>query len=305
MHTSIPVPAVLQQRGIALVVVLWMMVLLTVMAGSYSSTTRTESLSIAQHLHGSKARALAEAGIWMAVNDLIKPEAGRLWLPDGTSKSVFYDGNEINIQIQDEAGKIDLNTASQAILESFIGSMANDEITVRHVVDSILDWRDRDNLVRVNGAEDADYDSGGLDYDSKDGPFNTVEELRLVAGMTELLFQKIRSALTVHSHLPGINPLVADRKTLLALSGNSADLVDDYMLRRRVEPGISFKGLDSRVFSKSLSRTFSIVSVAVAGHSKIRLDVVVMMKRNAGLPFTVLSWREGLPAAASGGSGDS
>ncbi len=56
------------------------------------------------------------------------------------------------------------------------------------VSDAVLDWRDPDNLTRMHGAEEKDYESKGLPYRPANGPFNVMSELLLVMGMTPELF---------------------------------------------------------------------------------------------------------------------
>jgi general secretion pathway protein K len=280
------------QRGIALVVVLWMLVLLTVMAGSYSATMRTETLSTARQVQSAQARALAEAGVWLAIKDLLKPKAERLWQTAGTPETISYANSNIRIQIQDEAGKIDLNAARQEILKGLLQSTGISDEQVENITHAILDWRDRDNLVRVGGAEDPDYQAASLDYDAKDGPFNSTEELRLVLGMSEAIFKKIQPALTIHSHLPGINPQVAVREALLALPGIEVIDVDDFTLNRQREPNMQVAGVDKRFLSRARDKTFQITSEGTSSDSRVRLDVVIVLKRNAKLPFSVLSWQE-------------
>jgi hypothetical protein len=57
------------------------------------------------------------------------------------------------------------------------------------IADSIIDWRDTDEQVSATGAESEYYQSLQPPYQCKNGPFETVEELLLVKGMTpELLY---------------------------------------------------------------------------------------------------------------------
>jgi general secretion pathway protein K len=56
------------------------------------------------------------------------------------------------------------------------------------ILDSILDWKDRDHEHRMNGAEDDYYNSLPDPYDCKDGNFDTIEELLLIKGITPELF---------------------------------------------------------------------------------------------------------------------
>lgn len=54
---------------------------------------------------------------------------------------------------------------------------------------AIMDWRDEDTTVSDNGAEDESYSRLAKSYKAKNAAFETVEELRLVFGMTaEILY---------------------------------------------------------------------------------------------------------------------
>ncbi len=59
------------QRGLALVAVLWVLVLLSLMATSFTRTTRTE-INLTRNLIDN-AKALADAGVYRAVYGLLAP----------------------------------------------------------------------------------------------------------------------------------------------------------------------------------------------------------------------------------------
>ena len=84
--------------------------------------------------------------------------------------------------MQDEAAKIDINTATESMLEYLPNMDVN-------VAAAIVDWRDPDDNVTdaasgAIGAETSDYQSMTTPYSAKNAPFETVEELMLVEGMT-------------------------------------------------------------------------------------------------------------------------
>ena len=71
--------------------------------------------------------------------------------------------------------------------------VALDDVNQDHhadiIVDSILDWKDADDLHRLNGAESDYYLSLPNPYRAKDANFDTLEELLLVRGVTpEILY---------------------------------------------------------------------------------------------------------------------
>ncbi|MFW5863871.1 MAG: helix-hairpin-helix domain-containing protein [bacterium] len=76
----------------------------------------------------------------------------------------------------DEASKLNLNTASLEMLQALPNMDAD-------VAAAIVDWRDTDSELTEGGAEAQDYLLLDPAYNCKDGPFETVEELRLVMGV--------------------------------------------------------------------------------------------------------------------------
>jgi len=269
------------ERGVVLVLVLWMLALLTLTAAGYARSTRTETLLAAYQAQSAQARAAAEGGIWLAVQDLVRPVAEREWDAVGTSRKVAVGPYFAEVVVQDEAGKIDLNSAREDLLTGLLRSGGADENQANALRDAILDWRDRDNLRRDQGAEDDDYAAAGRAYGAKDGPFNSIEELRLVAGMTEALYRNIAPALTVHSHKPGINPAVAVREALLARPDMSPEEADE-QIAARADAG-----------SGGAGSVFTITSQGLAGDATVRLDAVILIRRGADVAYTVLSWSEG------------
>src|SRR5262249_56768073 len=91
------------------------------------------------------------------------------------------------------------------------------------LVDKIRDWRDSTGLRRLNGAAAPDYRAAGLSYGPRNGPFQSVDELKLVMDMTPELFRRVEPALTVYSGRQFIDPQFAPREALLALPTMNAD----------------------------------------------------------------------------------
>ena len=84
----------------------------------------------------------------------------------------------------DEAAKINLNAPwLTADLIQYLPGMTP------QIAAAIMDWRDTNSDLRTDGAEDETYSRLTRPYRAKNGPFESVEELRLVAGMTaEILY---------------------------------------------------------------------------------------------------------------------
>ncbi len=197
------------QGGIALMLVLWILTLLTIIAIGLTTTQRTESALAANQIASAIFRAQADAAIQFAALNLLAqppPEAGGesledlgLWVPDGLPRAWSLGGEALEIRIIDEASLIDLNLADRGLLLALLLAAGAEERDPDSLVDAILDWRDEDDLRLLNGAEDPDYDAAGRPYGAKDGPFDSVEELQQVLGFDRELYRALAPALTVSS----------------------------------------------------------------------------------------------------------
>jgi general secretion pathway protein K len=116
------------------------------------------------------------------------PPENREWVTDGREYRFPFEGAEGVVRVLGEAGKVNINRVSDAALRKIMNTMGLEGEARDMAVDSILDWRDPDDFVRVNGAENEYYQSLKEPYDCKNGNFDSVEELLLVRGITPELF---------------------------------------------------------------------------------------------------------------------
>jgi general secretion pathway protein K len=188
-----------RQRGLALVMVLWVTILMAYMAASFLSQTRTTQLLVRNRLDIARAEALADAGVYWAIHKLTQADARDRWRADGRTYEWQFEGHAIEITIQDEAGKVDLNQAPGELLRGLFLSVDVGPDKADRLVDAIGDFRDPDHLRRLNGAEDQDYEQAGIPWGAKDAPFELVSELRQVMGIDAELYETVRPALTIHS----------------------------------------------------------------------------------------------------------
>jgi general secretion pathway protein K len=117
---------------------------------------------------------------------------------------ILTENGYYTIGITNEAGKVDINTTSELILRNLLLNLGLDLDKADIIVDSVMDWKDPDDLHRLHGAEDDYYISLPNPYKTKNANFETLEELLLVKGMTpEILLDEgkkgIIDFLTVNS----------------------------------------------------------------------------------------------------------
>lgn len=287
-----------RQRGIALVVVMWVLVLLSITVGIYAILARTESLQARFLFDETAARYAAEAGIHRAVFEMRSPDLETKWVPDGRTYRLEFGGAEIEISIVDESGKIDINQADEELLSRFFISRGVEEVEAWHLADAILDWRDADDIPRLYGAEIDDYLAAGYPYGPANENFHSVDDLQQVIGMSWELFQQVASSLTVNSHSRQVNPAFAQADVLAAFP--DMDLESAHMF---IEDRHMFHPSDQQALIMPNGtvinlhgggRTFSIRSRATLESgiwSQIE-TTVTLGTDTRGRPFRILRWRD-------------
>jgi general secretion pathway protein K len=182
------------ERGVILIALLWILVALSVIAFSFARESFVEVAAARNTQSLEKAYFIARAGIVSTVYQLMQkqlsPSVRQASLEDtpdplelGIVTGNFGDGS-YRVEIQDESGKINVNTVSEEQLRLLIDACGIDKQNGDIIVDSILDWRDRDALYRLNGAEDEYYQSLDPPYRARNGTIETIEELLLIRGIT-------------------------------------------------------------------------------------------------------------------------
>ncbi|MGH7766141.1 MAG: general secretion pathway protein GspK [Candidatus Binatia bacterium] len=188
--------ALANQRGVALVIVLWIFIFLFVVAFDFSASVREEGMATHRYAQEAEGYYLALAGFQQGVYELLKLSAqtGQVVLQQGDD---LFEGNwkkgtlgqgVYEVRFVDEAGKINLNRANDDTLRRIFMHLGVDERQRNTIVDSIMDWRDEDDLHRLNGAESDYYLTLSPPYTARNGAFDTVEDLLWVKGMTAELF---------------------------------------------------------------------------------------------------------------------
>jgi general secretion pathway protein K len=275
---GMPLPPRNRQRGIALVLVLWLLVLLTVIAASHARNVRTETRLAANQVEAARARALAEAGASHAILELFVRDVQERWQADGTVYHLVLDGGSVAVVIRDTSGLIDLNTVDAPLLDKVLAALGIDEVERAGLIGATLDWRDKDSLKHDNGAEDDDYRLAGMQWGVRDGAFSSVEEFRYVLGMTNPIFEQLAPYLTVHSKHRGVRLEYAPPWLLKVL--------DDTQ-------GESAVNLPATARNRNAGHSTYKISLwaTTERNSTTSLDVVVKLNPAAAQGYTILSWR--------------
>ncbi|MHB0937623.1 MAG: helix-hairpin-helix domain-containing protein [Armatimonadota bacterium] len=172
-----------KHRGVALITAIWILVVLLILVGGFAAVIHSETQIARNFGDMTCARWAAREGVRRAevmVGQVaaqpytaLTDEQRLLTSPEGTGA---VDETAYEVAIEDEAGKLNLNTATREQLGALFPA---------EVADAIIDWRDEDGIPGAQGAEEEYYAELSPPYHCKNAPFTTVGELRLVAGVDD------------------------------------------------------------------------------------------------------------------------
>ena len=204
------------ESGVALMMVLWVMVFLTVIVSEFAHSMRVEVNITRNFKEEAEALSLSEAGLNLAFAEILRDldylgsdkDGDSVFMKKGSEankenmedkpvrKGIKLGSGSINYSIIDEDSKININNASRDTIVKLLELSGVEAGEMRDAIaDSIEDWRDEDSLHRLNGAEEDYYMSLPSLYHCKNGNFDTVEELLMVKGMTtEILYGNMEFA---------------------------------------------------------------------------------------------------------------
>ncbi len=291
------------QSGVAMVVVLWMVSLLTIMAGSFSLSTQRNTGLVNNAKERARGLALADAGVNYALIMLSLPDPIKRWRSDGTFYNVTFAGGVVGITIFDESGKIDVNSASEQTLRTVLGKlMGGDEMAATSLMDKILDWRDSDDMKRANGAEAKDYQAEGKAHVPQNKNFQSLEELQMVMGMSPALYRKLEPLLTIYTGQDGINPQKASGEALRLLFGMDEQAVAEFLNQRKATqpntpaPPLNVPPGGIRVIGGGDTAYTIFAQSRTDDGPGAGLKVIArrQFSRSNGAPFAFLSWKQQL-----------
>ncbi len=284
--------------------VLWIVALLTTIAGSFAYSMRTEALAARNTVAIARASAAADGAVFRAILEASRPQAAPgAWKRNGQVYEWRLAETALRVSITDESGKIDINTAAEALMLSVLQKLGglNAEQAAR-LLDAIADWRDADDLRRPGGAEEPEYRTAGRNYKPANAPFESIEDLQRVLGMTPALYSRLAPFLTVQSRQSGINPLHAAPELLLALPGAGAEQVAAYVALRQQAlaggtPVPPFPA--AAAFAAGESSAFRVRAEArTMDDATFVREAVVRLTGNLRQPPAFVIWREGAVAAS-------
>jgi general secretion pathway protein K len=288
-----------RQRGVALVLVLWILLLVTISTSAYTLTARMDQLEAHTVLSGTQARLAAEAGMNFAVLSLRDPNEETRVVPDGRPYVMVFNGAQVEVRVTDERGKLDINAAGEEVLKNLFTANGLDDQQATYLAAAVADWIDQDDIERASGAEIATYEAAGLGIGPANRTFVMVEELLQVLGMSWDLYIKMAPGLTVYtgSNLP--EPAYAPAEALLALPDMNPEDALNFVNERHSEESLNDASLilpnGEVVMAQGRGLTYSILAKATLPNGVWdQVEATIRLGGNPnGTPYRILRWQEG------------
>jgi general secretion pathway protein K len=184
------------ERGFALLVVLWALVLLALLVTQLAATWHREA-RIAFNIRASAmAEAAADGAVYEAIFHLLD-RSDRHWAADGAIHQLLSPGTLIQVRIENEADKVNPNTAPAVLLQALLRELGANARSAAVLAGAIVDWRTPAQSSTRDRA--ARYQAAGRAYAPSGAPFENINELRNVLGMTPQMLAALKPHLTLYS----------------------------------------------------------------------------------------------------------
>ena len=320
-------PLATDERGFALLAVILVLSLLAVVVTEFAFSMRLEASMVRAYRDSILARNLAEAGIQQAIREILsdanvqaldedeqlafysKPAGGTAIqrLPSLTRTHVSLGSGAFSYRITDEEGRLNINAGVPARMQQLLVSLGVDKLERDVIVDSIEDWRDRNDLKRANGAESDDYVKLPVSYRARNGNFQDTAELLQINGVTPEMYygraerQGLVDLVTVRGR-GNVNLNTAPAPVLSAVGLSDAEISEIVQTRVKT-PYPSVGRFGGRGPFSVVSSTFRIDAEGiVAGEPKARIIAIVQKAAGStvsGASVSIVSWRPAEPRSAA------
>lgn len=253
-----------KQQGFVVIVVLCMIICLAVLLVGFNFQSRTNLRAVGDFQKSAQALNCAKAGLNIAIAAIKNPDdtnTGKTPTPtklfldehtfeigeDNCSVTITEENAKLNVNLlKDKNGKSDRTRIEQVL--RLIDLLNKEKGGNSHIgyglVPAIIDWTDSDDNVthlpyikfENTGEESGYYNNLETPYGCRNGSFETTEELLLVKGITQDVFDRICGFITVYGD-GKININRASKRVIESLSEKmDAALARIIVDRRKFKP---------------------------------------------------------------------
>jgi general secretion pathway protein K len=262
-------PAEPHERGFALLIVLWSMVLLSLLSAQLLAGGRS-AVTLASNLRAAaQAQAAADGAIYVAIFHLSISGSGQ-WLADGNPHAFDIGGVNGSVRVTSLDGKINPNIASTVLLSGFFQALGTAPAQAGQLANAIIAWRNPATTAAAQQALQAEYKRAGMAFGPPGHGFADLSELAAVIGMK-----------------PGLLASAMPHMSLYQTGDPDPSLADP-VVRKALQLS-NQTGLDSSGYSGT-SPVYQITAEAgLTGALDVHRQAVVTIAGSGGQPYALLS----------------
>jgi len=303
-----------RKRGFALSIVLWIVAALLFGIATLSSLSK-DTIGLSKGLQKKlKTELTAEDVLESFKFYLLTASYDNNSLQNATlddfrykfPKKLIVDGRwyaisrDINISITDVSALLHVNYASPKSIAFILTD--NDQRQLRYTIaDSLKDWKDKDNSVSLNGAENSKYElQKGVNYKIRNNPaIQSVAELRLVNGIdaiAEKKWKKLKQNF-YYGNGSAINLTLISAKYLAyilklnSIEANALVNVRKQDLQKFIESVNKLKTFDDDMMGFFQSRAYKIKVVVNFKGARSVLTTIIDFRKTRDHLYTVISYK--------------
>ncbi len=318
--TASPDPGPRSERGFALLAVMLVLALLGIIVAEFAFSMRLEATMVRSFKEEIIGAHLAEAGVQQAIREILTDSTIQGLVDDPLSDEsvplltffrsptqplprlprslVSLGEGRFSYRLTDEEARINLNLSPPDLIDRLLLTLGVEKRERDIINDSLQDWKDTNELHRLNGAESEDtYLKLPVPYRARNGNLEAVEELLQIKGVTPALFygRSGSPGLVEFITVAGsgqVNINTASQTALKALGLSDAEVSE--ILQSRAEA--PYAAVPPRFTGRRLSagtRTFRVEAVGEMG-GKVRSRVIAIVQKKTGVGGqaspVILSW---------------
>lgn len=279
------------ERGYAMLAVVGGIAVMATIAATMAGQTARRVDLLQAESDQARLSAAADAGVWIALDALARPDIRSGWAIDGQEHRDRFAGVDLSIRVEDEHGKILLSHMNDDNVVALMHALGKDDHAVAMARDGWIDWTDDDDDPSPDGAESAWY--APLGVHPRGGVPTSIDELADIRGWGPAVVARIRPYITAdvaadqvfdqHYASPlAVRAMVPDEDEN---DGEASDSVDVIKSKReaagqRTAIDIDVPDLKNRVIS-------IVVRASAADGSRADRRAVVQLTRQPRQPFVL------------------
>ncbi len=262
-----------RSQGVVLIAVLWFIALMSLLVATLASEVRLTAKAVFHNQDNVEIWAKTLETLHLAEMELmiqrmpLPPEKLEKPLSERENPLLHFNGQVVQlsypqpegstVRIYDHAGKINVRSLNSTQLRDLLSKQIGEEDVER--LDALQqawdDWKDADDLKRLNGAEKAYYETLDPPYEPRNGLFETLEEIRLIKGFDQVFKDiDLNTVFTIYAGSYQVNPNYATTEVLNLLPGVDTKGVEQIIELRNSTEIKSLSDLNEIIAGEALAK---------------------------------------------------